>query len=81
MAKRKYIYFCEIERFGYTLQVIGLTEKEARDAMIEEYVRVFQEENGEHPNESIKYDDRTYMDIFLDELFVDKRELGKVEWN
>lgn len=80
MAKRKYVYYAEIERFGYTLSTIALTEKEAKDAITEEYIKAFKDENGEHPNKSIAYGNRTYMDIFNDELFVTKRELGSVSW-
>lgn len=80
MAKRKYVYYAEIERFGYTLNVIGLTEEEARDAITKEYVDAFKKENGKHPSKSIAYGDRTYMDIFNDELCVTKREFGKVAW-
>lgn len=82
MAKRKYIYYGEIERFGYNLQAFGLTEKEVRDAITEKYIEVFKDENdGEHPTESFMYNDRTYMDVFLDELYIEKRELNKVYWN
>ena len=80
MAKRKYVYYAEIERFGYTLSTIALTEEEARDAITKEYVDSFKKENGKHPSKSIAYGDRTYMDIFNDELCVTKREFGKVAW-
>ena len=33
MKNNNYVYFAEIERFGYTLQVIGKTEKECKDAI------------------------------------------------
>ena len=83
MAKRKYIYYGEIERFGYNLQVIGLTEKEVKDAMTKKYIEAFQHENyGKHPAEScFMWGNRTYMDVFLDELYIEKRELGKVYWD
>ena len=81
MAKRKYVYWADIERFGYSLNVIGLSENEVKDAITKEYVDAFKKENdGEDPSESIAYGNRTYMDIFNDELFVTKRELGKVAW-
>ena len=83
MAARKYIYFCETDRFGYTLQVIGRTEEEARQAMIEEYIKTYKRLNGVDPrDEDISYysDYRSYLDVFLEELNVEKREFGKVEW-
>ena len=83
MSKRKYIYFAEIERFGYTLQVIALTKEEAEEAMKEEYIRAFIDANGYDPRED--EDDyisgETYWEVFLDELHIEKRELNKVEWN
>ena len=55
MAKRKYIYFCEVERFGYTLQCIALTEKECKRAMIDEYVRAYKQQNGTDPEEAYEW--------------------------
>ena len=80
MAARKYIYFCEVDRFGCTLQVIGRTEEEARQAMIDEYLKIYKKENGCHPKDDMFWSDRSYWDVFLDELYVSKREFGKVEW-
>lgn len=80
MAAKKYIYFCEMERFGYTLQVIGRTEEEAKQTMIDEYIKTYIKCNGCHPKDDVDYSDESYLDIFLDEMYVEKREFGKVEW-
>ena len=100
MAKRKYIYFSEIERFGYTLQCIALTEEECRKAMIDEYVKTYKYENKTDPKEAYEWmeankdredleeldeyyeyeTDAEYFSDFLEELYIDKRELGEVEW-
>lgn len=83
MAARKYIYFCETDRFGYTLQVIGRTEEEARQAMIEEYIKAYKRENGVDPRDEDEIDPRWgdhYYTTFVEELYVEKREFGKVEW-
>ena len=83
MAARKYIYFCETDRFGYTLQVIGRTEEEAKQAMINEYLKTYRRLNGTDPSEdywNYAYDEESYLDVFLEELNVEKREFGKVEW-
>lgn len=91
MAKKKYVYFCETERFGYTLQVIGNTEEEAREAMIEEYIRTYKKWNdGANPRQeyllkeegSDEYNDEDAdcCATFIEELYVDKREYGVVEW-
>lgn len=83
MGKRKYIYFAEVERFGYTLQCVGLSEEEVREAMINEYVRAYKQRNGTDPRDEDEIDPRWgnhYFTTFLDELYVDKREINKVEW-
>lgn len=86
MAKRKYIYFAEIERFGYTLQCIGLTENEVRQAMINKYIETYKNINRVDPSIPDEEDneyyegDYSYYKTFLDELYVEKRELLKVEW-
>ena len=100
MAKRKYVYFGEIDRFGYTWQCITLTEEECREAMIAEYIRMYKKENGTNPKEAYDwmeankvredleeldeyYDyetDAEYFSDFLEELYIEKRELGVVEW-
>ena len=87
----KTVWFCEIERFGYTLQVIGRTKEVVREAMIKEYVRAYKRQNnGADPQKayllkksgSSEYDsvDADYFETFLDELYVEEREFGKVEW-
>lgn len=85
------VWFCEIERFGYTLQVIGRTKEEAKEAIIKEYVRAYKQQNdGADPQQayllkqsgSEEYDsiDAEYFETFLDELYIEKREFGKVKW-
>lgn len=93
MAARKYVYFSEIERFGYTLRCIGRTEDEVRNAMIEEYVKNYKATNdGADPrkayeliksgvDETDEYEiDASYYETFLEELYVDKVEFGNVKW-
>ena len=85
------VWFCEIERFGYTLQVIGKKKEEAREAIIKEFVRAYKKQNdGADPQQefllkqsgSDEYDpiDADYFETFLDELYIEEREFGKVEW-
>ena len=85
------VWFCETERFGYTLQVIGRTKEEAKEAIIKEYVRAYKKQNdGADPQQayllrqsgSEEYDfiDADYFETFLDELYIEEREFGKVEW-
>lgn len=92
MANRKYIYYSEVDRFGYTLRCIALTEKECREAMISEYVRAYEQRNGENPkevyeqlvaNEEFIDDNYAAEDYarFIGELEIEKRELNKVEWD
>ena len=78
MANRKYIYFCEVEKFGYMLQVIALT----KEAITKEYIKAFTANNGTSPKRvKTDYSNRTYYDVFMDELNIERRELGKVVWN
>jgi len=81
MPANNYVYFGEIDRFGYTLQAIDTTEAKVRKALTDEYVRIFKRDNdGMHPSKC-KYDgDRSYMSIFKEELFIEKREFGEVTW-
>lgn len=74
------IWFSEIERFGYTLQCIGNSEKEVLDAMIDEYIKTYKKRNGVDPSVEEDADDKEYYEVFLEELCIEKRELGKVEW-
>lgn len=92
MAKRKYVYYSEIDRFGYTLQCIALSEEECKEAMINEYVKTYIKINGEDPREAwakATVDNECIDDNyaaedfarFFGELFIEKRELGVVEWS
>ena len=83
MEKKKYIYFAEVERFGYTLQCIGLSEAEVKEAMINEYVKAYKRKNGTDPRDEDEIDPNWgyhYFTLFLGELYVEKREINKVEW-
>ncbi len=55
MANRKYVYFGMIDRFGYDINCIALTEKECRDAIIKEYIRVYKQENGTDPQKAYNW--------------------------
>lgn len=77
------VYVTELERFGYTIKAVGRTAKEAEDAVIEEYIRTFEDLNdGLDPAEAYEWDDaRSYLDIARDELYTEKIELGKAWWS
>ena len=92
MAARKYVYFGEVDRFGYMLECIDTSEEKVRNALIEEYIRVYKQRNGSDPREAFElresgadedeYDnvDAEYYEHFLGDLVIQKRELGEVEW-
>ena len=93
MAERKYVWYCEMDRFGSTYKVIGRTEEEARNAMIECYIKTFKQYNeGINPKEeyeiSLKANEDEFYDEesaecyknFIDELYVEKLEFGIVDW-
>lgn len=91
MAARKYIYFGEIYRFGYTLHCIDTSEEKVRNALIEEYVKTYKKCNDgadpkseyelkESGSDEYNSDDAEYYEAFLDDLCIQKRKLGEVEW-
>lgn len=73
----KKVYLAQLERFGYTLTAIGRTEEEARDAIIKDYKRIYKEWNNVDPGKDFTSDNRSYLQIAEDELFVEEVELGK----
>lgn len=40
------VWMMELDRFGYTLRVMGRTKEEAADAMWEEYIRAYAKANS-----------------------------------
>lgn len=40
------VWMMELDRFGYTLRVMGRTKEESEDAMREEYIRAYAKVNG-----------------------------------
>ena len=80
MAKGK-IYFGQLERFGYTLTVVGRTEDEVYEALEKAYVEAYKNENyGADPREDVMYGDRTYYDVAMDEMYIDEFIPGEVQW-
>lgn len=70
------IYFGDCERFGYTLQCIGTSENEVKAALIKEYIKAYKHENGVDP----RNDGTDCYEVFLSEMFIEEREIGKVYW-
>lgn len=77
MNNKQYVYFGEIERFGYTMHCIGNSEQEVKEALIKAYIESYKKVNGADPRK----DGTDYYDLFLDELYIEKREIGKVYWD
>lgn len=84
------VYVAELDRFGYTLTVIGRTEQEAIDALMEAYYKAYEDENGINlrtlPKEGKEdYDmyeeDREYLETAKDEMYVQFLAFGEVEWH
>lgn len=73
----KTYYFGVAERFDYSLNCIGLSEKEVKTALINKYIEVYKDINGVDPRE----DGTDYYETFLNELYIEKREFGKVYWD
>ena len=76
MGKRKYIYLAEDECFGYILQCIGLSEEEVKEAMINKNEKKYKEENGI----DVENEDEYLLTTFIENLYVEKREINKVKW-
>lgn len=80
MQGKPTVFVSQLERFGYTLEAIGRTQKEAESALLSEYYRVYKEENGIAPDEDWLDDERTYWSLAKEEIFTEEVELGKVRW-
>lgn len=81
MAKKnETIYICTLDRFGYTLTTAGKTEKQAREAIIKEYVKTYKKwNNGADPRKEERRNG-TYYDEMLEDLYVYELPIGEVEW-
>ena len=81
MAKNNKVYIATVDRFGYDLTVVGRTEKEAKDALIEEYIKVYQKRNGTSPDEDLHMRScGSYLDYMEEDIEINEYEFGKVEW-
>lgn len=82
MAKKTdSVWLGELYRFGYTLQVVGRTEEEVRDALMREYVRTYKQINdGADPKEDEWYDGESYYDEAVECIELTEMTFGKVEW-
>ena len=75
------VWLGELDRFGYNLVVVGRTEKEVRDALAKEYIRVYKNINGCDPREDRPYyTDSSYFEEAMDEAYIREMPFGKVEW-
>lgn len=81
---RKYVYMATLDRFGYDLIVIDTTEEKAIEAIKAEYIRAFMDMNGIHPDDEEcdwGSDGRTWLEMAMEDISVEKMTLGKVEWS
>ena len=56
------VWMMELDRFGYTLRVIGRTKEEAENAMREEYIRAYAKANSMDESELRAVLDRPVLD-------------------
>ena len=84
MAKQKYVWFGSVDKFGYMLECIGTSEQQVKDALTKAYIEAFKNANdGMDPAKEYKYsedDGETYLDCFYEDLVIEKRAIGEVEW-
>ena len=80
MAKKEKVYLATVDRFGYDLTVVGKTAWEAKSALLEEYRKQYIKINGTDPTEDEWDDDKSYQDLFLEDMDITEMELLKVVW-
>jgi len=74
------IYISSLYRFDEDLVAVGKTAKEAEDAVLKEYVRVFKRLNGgKHPSK-VRWDSEdSYYSLAKGELYTVETDFGAVE--
>lgn len=73
------LYYARIDRFGYTMSVVGKTKEEAETALLKEYCKRFAQcNNGKKPDKMLFCDGMTYLDCAKEEICAEEIEIGKV---
>lgn len=67
------MYIGLLERFGYTLMVVGKTEAEARDSLMKEYSTAYFDRNRCRPSKKEKECARS-------EIYLEETAFGSVIW-
>ena len=74
------IYISHLYRFDEDLVAVGKTEKEAEEAIIKEYIRVFKiMNNGRHPSRERWDAEDTYLSLAKSEIYTVETDFGEVE--
>lgn len=79
-VKNGSVWLGELDRFGYTLRVVGATEAEARDALSKEYIKSYKQINGSSPKKDRNGWGDTYYDSAMNDISVMELEFGEVDW-
>ena len=75
------IWLGELERFGYTLVVVGISEEEARESLLKAYEKTYRDLNDDaDPREEYYDDGKSYYDVAAEEMYVREMAFGSVEW-
>lgn len=81
MAK---VYLAKLERFGYEITAIGKTKHEAKNAVIDSYIKAYTAENKTDPAKDKIIDfyssGQTYLDLAERELYVQELNYGEAIW-
>lgn len=80
MSKSNTVYLGQLDRFGYTLTVVGKTKSETENALLEAYKKAYEDFNGISPDKDYVSGSRTYLELAKEEMFITKLELGDVQW-
>ena len=79
------VWVGELDRFGYTLTVVGRTEEETREALMNAYEKTYRDLNNDiDPREDFKEgysgEEISYYDNAKEDVCVWEMAFGRVEW-
>ena len=79
MPKSNGVWVADLERFGYTLSVVGKTKKECMDALSAVYIRSYG--YGNQTFDMNNEEDREYYECAMEEAYCRFLPYGEVDWH
>lgn len=78
------VWVGELDRFGCTMTVVGKSEEDVKEALMGAYEKTYRDLNDDADPREDKderfYDDKSYYDNALEDIFVRELVFGRVEW-